>query len=159
MWRWQAEFASTSRLRLFLQDLTVSGDTKTPAILIGGALDQDMTGVTQAIENDPGISCKALGQWRITCVLFDGVVTVSPMLEVFVNGARTYIPIGSKLQSILPNVTTSQRATLIRTLRVERSFQGKFARVQMPSDLEGVSQLLLFGEDRISWSKALEDRK
>jgi hypothetical protein len=153
------EFANTSRLRLFLQDLTVSGGAKTPAILIGGALDQDLTGVTQAIENDPGISCKALLPWKITCALFDGVVTVSPMLEVFINGARSYVPIGSKLQFILPHVATSQRATLMRTLRVERGFQGKVARVQLPTDLEAVSQLPVFGEDRISWSKSLGDRK
>jgi hypothetical protein len=153
------EFANTSRLRLFLQDLTVSGGTKTPAILIGGALDQDLNGTTQAIENDPAISCKALLPSKITCALFDGAVTVSPMLEVFINGARSYIPIGSKLQFILPHVTTSQQATLMRTLRVERSFQGRAARMQLPNDLEGVSQLLLFGEDRISWSKALRDRK
>ncbi len=153
------EFADTSRLRLFLQDLTVSGGAKTPAILIGGALDQDLNGATQAIENDPGISCKALLPWKVTCVLFDGVVTVSPMLEIFINGARSYVPIGSKLLFILPHVTTSQRATLMRTLRVERSFQGRLARVQLPTDLEAVSQLLVVGEDRISWSKALGDKK
>jgi hypothetical protein len=155
----EREFATTSRLRLFLQDLTVSGGAKTPAILIGGALDQDLTGVTQAIENDPGISCKALLPWKITCTLFDGAVTVSPMLEIFINGARSYVPIGSKLQFILPSVTPSQRTTLMRTLRVERSFQGKVARVQLPTGLEAVSQLLVFGEDRISWSKSLGDRK
>ena len=54
---------------------------------------------------------------------------------------------------------TLQRATLIRTLRVERSFQGKAIRVQLPPDPEAVSQLLLFGEDRISWSRALGDEK
>jgi hypothetical protein len=153
------QFAASSRLRLFLQNLAVSDNAKTPAILIGGSLDQNLNGATQAIENDPGISCKALRPWQITCALFDGVVTVSPMLEVFVNGTRTYIPIGSKLQSMLPHGTTSQQATLIRTLRVERSFQGRVVRVQFPSDLEAVSQLLLFGEDRISWSRALGDEK
>ena len=76
------EFATTARQHLFLQDLAVSGDAKTPAILIGGALDQDLNGATHAIENDPGISCEALLSWQITCALFDGVVTVSPMLEV-----------------------------------------------------------------------------
>jgi hypothetical protein len=152
------QFATTSRLRLFLQNLTVSGGAKTPAILIGGALTQDLDGPTQAIENDPGISCKTLVSWHVTCALFDGTVTVSPMLEVFVNGKRTYVPIGSKLLFMLPQVTTSQRATLIRTLRVERSFQGRVARVQFPPDLEATYQLLLFGEDRVSWSKALGDR-
>ena len=156
---WQGNSPDTSRLRLFLQDLTVSGGAKTPAILIGGALDQDLNGATQAIENDPGISCKALLPWKVTCVLLDGVVTVSPMLEIFINGARSYVPIGSKLLFILPHVTTSQRAKLMRTLRVERSFQGRLARVQLPTDLEAVSQLLVVGEDRISWSKALGDKK
>ena len=153
------EFVGTSRLRLFLQDLTVSGGAKTPAILIGGTLDQDLNGPTQAIENDPGISCRALLSWKVTCALFDGAVTVSPMLEVFINGARSYVPIGSKLQFILPSVTTSQRDKLMRTLRVDRSFQGKAVRVQLPSDLEAVSQLVVLGEDRISWPKALGNRK
>jgi hypothetical protein len=81
------------------------------------------------------------------------------MLEVFINGARSHVPIGSKLQFILPHVTTSQQATLMRTLRVERLFQGRLARVQLPTDPEAVSQLLVFGEDRISWSKALGARK
>jgi hypothetical protein len=153
------EFANTFRLRLFLQDLTVSGGAKTPAILIGGTLDQDLNGPTQAIESDPGISCKALLSSKVTCALFDGVVTVSPMLEVFINGARSYIPIGSKLQFILPQVAASQQARLMRTLRVERSFQGGVARVQLPTDPEAVSQLLVFGEDRISWSKAIGNRK
>ena len=154
-----SEFANTSRLRLFLQDLTVSGGAKTPAILIGGKLDEDLSGATKAIESDPGISCRALLTSKVTCALFDGVVTVSPMLEVFINGARSYIPIGSKLMFILPQVAASQQATLMRTLRVERSFQGGVARVQLPADPEAVSQLLVFGEDRISWSKALGKRK
>jgi hypothetical protein len=81
------------------------------------------------------------------------------MLEVFINSARTYVPIGTKLQFILPHVSTSERATLIQTLRVERSFQGKAIWVQLPPDPDAVSQLLLFGKDRVSWSKALRDRK
>jgi hypothetical protein len=153
------QFATTSRLRLFLQDLTVSGGAKTPAILIGGALTQDLEGPTQAIDNDPGISCKALLSWQITCALFDGPVTVSPMLEVFINGKRSYVPIGTKLIFLLPQVTNAQRATLMRTLRIERSFQGRVARVQLPSGPEAISQLLIVGEDRISWSKALGGRK
>ena len=125
MRRWHASSrplpGNASSYRIWLSP----GDAKTPAILIGGALDQDLAGATQAIENDPGISCKALPSWKITCMLFDGAVTVSPMLEIFINGARSYVPIGSKLQFILPHVTTSERATLIQTLRVERSVSGQ----------------------------------
>jgi hypothetical protein len=147
------QFAAAPRLRLFLQDLVVSGDAKTPAILIGASLNQDLSEVTQAIETDPNISCKALLRRQVTCALFDGVVTVSPMLQVFINGTRTYVPIGSKLLSILPQLTTLQRTAMIQTLHIERSFQGRPVRVQFPPDLEGISQLPLSGGDRISWSR------
>jgi hypothetical protein len=153
------QFATTSRLRLFLQDLTVSGGAKTPAILIGGARTQDLEGPTQAIENDPGISCQTLLSSKITCALFDGAVTVSPMLEIFINGKQTFVPIGTKLIFLLPQVTNAQRPMLMRTLRIERSFRGRLDRVHLPSDLEAISQLLVVGEDRISWSKGLGDRR
>jgi hypothetical protein len=76
------------------------------------------------------------------------------MLAVFVNRRRTYVPIGTRLWRILPHTAKSQQTTLMRSLRVQRSFEGKPIDVQFPSNFEAVSQLLVFGGDRISWSKA-----
>jgi hypothetical protein len=78
------------------------------------------------------------------------------MLNVVVNGRPTYIPIGSRLWTIFPGTTKPQQEILIRTLRVERSFQGKPVAVQFPRNFNDISQLLLFGGDRISWSKAFK---
>ena len=145
------QFAAAFHLRLFLQDLVISGNAKTPAILIGASNNNDLNAVTQEIENKPQISCRDLPRWQITCAFFDGTVTVSPMLQVVLNGAPTYVPIGSKLWFILPHLNDAQQAKLLRTLRVERPFQGKAVEVQFARTEAEVSQLLLLGGDRVSW--------
>jgi len=146
------DFAAAPRLRLFLEDLEVSGNAKSPAILIGAPTSRELNDATQAIESDPGIACKALLRPQVTCALFDGLVTVSPMLQVVVNGSPSYVPIGSRLWFVLPQ-TTTQEPALIRTLRVRRSFDNKPVDVHFVHDTEDISQLLLFGGDRISWSR------
>jgi hypothetical protein len=148
------QFATSPHLRLFLLNLVVSDNAKSPAILIGASSNDGLSEPTLAIENDPAISCSALLSRHVTCALFDGFVTVSPMLEVVVNGAPTYIPIGSRLWSIAPDMTNQQQATLVRTLRIERPFQGRLVGVQFPRNLDDISQLPLVGGDRISWSRS-----
>lgn len=145
------QFAADPHLRLFLQDLVISGNAKTPAILIGSSNNKDLNAVTQEIENKPQISCTDLLRWQVTCAFFDGTVTVSPMLQVVLNGAPTYVPIGSKLWFILPHLNDAQQARLLRTLRVERPFRGKAIEVQFARTEAEISQLLLLGGDRISW--------
>jgi hypothetical protein len=147
------QFATTPHLRLFLLNLVVSANAKAPAILLGASSKEDLNAPGQAIESDPAISCSRLRRWPVTCALFDGSVTVSPMLEVFVNGAPTYIPIGSRLWAVVPDRTKPQQATLMRTLRLRRRVQGKLVDVKFVPDSNTLSQLLLFGGDRISWAK------
>jgi hypothetical protein len=157
--RLATQFAAAPRLRLFLLNLVVSENAKNPAILIGASTNEDLSVATQAIESDPGISCTSLLRWQVTCALFDGLVTVSPMLEVVVNGKPTYIPIGSRLWFIIPQVTNSQQATLMRTLRVERRFQGRLVGIKIAANSDELSQLLLFGGDKVSWSKTVGAKK
>lgn len=147
------DFAAASRLRLFLEDLVVAGDAKSPAILIGARTTQELNDAAQAIASDPRISCEGLQRLQVTCALFDGIVTVSPMLRVAVNGSSTYVPIGSRLWFVLPPMIDQQSA-LIQTIRVKRSFDSRPVDVHFVHDTEGLSQLLLFGGDKISWSKS-----
>jgi hypothetical protein len=146
------DFAAAPRLRLFLEDLVVAGNATSPAILIGATSTQDLNDAAQAIESEPGISCRALLQRHVTCALFDGLVTVSPMIRVVVNGSPSYIPIGSRLWFVLPQ-TTEQEPGLLRTLRIQRSFDSKAVNVHFGKNTEDLSQLLLFGGDRVSWSR------
>jgi hypothetical protein len=154
-----AQFASSPRLRLFLQDLVVSGNAKTPAILIGASSENDLNAVTAEIATKPQIDCRDLLRWKVTCAIFRGPVTVSPMLQVTVNGAVTYIPIGSKLWFVLPYRQGAQETKLLQTVRVQRPFQGKMTEVLFARNQEGVTQLLLMGEDRISWSRKFAEKK
>jgi hypothetical protein len=155
-----ARFAAASRLRFFLQDLVISGNAKTPAILIGATNAGDLNAVTQKIEADPKVACADLLLWKVTCAFFDGTVTVSPMIQVVLNGAPTYVPIGSKLWFVIPHTMNgTQQAALVRTLRLARSFQGKAIEVQFAHNEDAISQLLLVGGDKISWSKALAAKK
>jgi hypothetical protein len=153
-----SQFSASSRLRLFLQDLVVSGNAKTPAILIGASSEIDLKAVTAEIETKPQVSCTDLVRWRVTCAIFHGAVTVSPMLQVTVNGAQSYIPIGSKLWFVLPLVQGAKDAKLVRTLRVQRLYLGKMTDVRFAHNQEEISQLLLVGGDRISWSRSIGAR-
>jgi len=154
-----SQFSASSRLRLFLQGLVVSGNAKTPAILIGALRQNDLSAVTTAIETNPQIACADLIRWRVTCVLFRGPVTVSPMLHVTVNGASSYIPVGSKLWIVLPYATGDKEAKLLRTVRLQRLFRGKVTQVLFARNQEEVSQLLLIGGDRISWSRSVAAKR
>ena len=147
------DFAAAPRLRLFLEDLVVAGDAKSPAILIGATTTQELNDAAQAIASDPDISCKGLQRLQVICALFDGVVTVSPMLQVAVNGSSTYVPIGSRLWFVLPPMT-DQQPRLIRTIRVKRLFDSKSVDVHFVHEAEDLSQLLLFGGDKVSWSRS-----
>jgi hypothetical protein len=147
------EFAAAPRLRLFLEDLEVSGNDKSPAMLIGAPIAQDLNDATQAMESDPRLSCEALLRWHVTCAFFPGLVTVSPMLQVIVNGTPTYVPIGSRLWAVIPQTTNSQGPALIRTLRVQRWFDNKAVDLRFAPNTDDISQLFLFGGDRITWSR------
>jgi hypothetical protein len=125
---------------------------QSPAILIGASTDEDISEATREIENNAGTPCKALARGHITCVRFDGSVTVSPMLQVLVNGSINYVPIGSKLWFVLPHTPQLQETAFIRTLRVQRLFQNKTVDLQFNHDEEGVSQVLLVGGDKVTWS-------
>jgi hypothetical protein len=146
-------FAAASRLRLFLQDLVVSGNDKTPAILIGTSSDGDLNTVTQEIESNPKITCADLRRPQVTCAFFNGSVTVSPMIQVALNGVRTYVPIGSKLLFVLPHVNALQRDALLKKVRLQRLFQGKLTAVEFARTEDVISQLLLVGGDRLSWPR------
>src|SRR3984957_13574963 len=148
-------FATAPRLRLFLQDLVVSGNDKTPAILIGTSSDGDLHAVTEKIESNPKITCGDLRRPQVICAFFDGSVTVSPMIQVALNGVRTYVPIGSKLLFVLPHVNALQRNELLKKLRLQRLFQGKLTVVEFAHTEDVMSQLLLVGGDRLSWPRNL----
>ncbi len=72
------EFKATPHLRLILQRLEVSANSSNPAILLGGSEIKDLDAATAAASRNPNTTCDELRKSRVTCVEFEGLVTVSP---------------------------------------------------------------------------------
>jgi hypothetical protein len=145
------ELAGFPHIRLFLEDLKVSADANTPAILLGGVTEDDLTAASQLIQQNPQ-RCNGPVKTGVVCLLFAGPVTVSPMLQVTVNRSTEYFPIGSKLLSTLP-LNLDKEQDLLKTLHIERPFRGKLTELRISRSQDEISQVLLFGGDRITWSK------
>jgi hypothetical protein len=147
-------FHATPHLRLILQRLTVAADTNSPAILLGGADMAALDEATHEAVDDPKLLCEGLRKYAVTCVDFNGLVTVSPVLNVKVNGHLTYVPLGSKVVyvfSLTPDRSSSEPA---KTLKIRREFDNHYRDLQFHHDEQDYSQILLFGGDEISWSKS-----
>lgn len=147
-------FQSSTRMRLILQRLEVSADTKSPAILLGGSENGSLDAAVESAVKDRHLSCRELGTPQVTCVQFDGLVTVSPVLRVKVNGRWKYAPLGSKLPYVFPLGVDASKASIMKDLRVRRRFDGKYIDLQFGRNEQDVGQVLLFGGDEISWSKS-----
>ena len=149
-----SRFKESSHLRLLLQSLVVSGNIKSPAILLGGREIQSLNEATRIMVSDPKATCADLDPSQVDCVNFQGVVTVSAMLNVVVNGHTTYIPLGSRAWYVFPHSLNSLQSDIVKTLRIRRRFEGRYIDVQFARNEQDVGQILLFGGDEISWSKA-----
>lgn len=147
-----AKFETSSHLRLLLQSLAVTADIKSPAVLLGSRDTDILNEATRTFVNDPKMSCNRLGQPQLTCVDFDGIVTVSPMLKIAVNRHATYVPLGSRVWIVFPASARIPRSDLLKTLRIRRLYEGKYIDVQFARNEQDVGQILLFEGDEISWS-------
>ena len=82
---------------------------------------------------------------------FNGTVSVSPKLSVFINRQRVYVPVGTRLRMELPRAPHTWRTTTPATLTVQRKFENQYVDVRSDGDLESLTQLTLMEDDKISW--------
>jgi hypothetical protein len=148
-----AKFQASSHLRLLLQSLAVSADVKSPAVLLGSQDTARLDEATRAFVSNPRMSCSDLKDAAVTCVDFDGVVTVSPMLQVVVNRRTTYVPLGSRIWFVFPHSSNNSNADILKTMRMRRIYQGRYVDVQFARNEQDMGQILLFEGDEISWPK------
>jgi hypothetical protein len=148
-----ATFNASTHLRLILQHLEVTAGTKSPAILLGGAAVKDLDAATSMALGNPDITCEDLQKFHVACVRFNGLVTVSPVLKVTVNGRPTDVPLGSKVWYLFPP-SPGSAPKILRTLKIRRLADGQFRELQFRRTEDDVGQILLFGGDEISWSRS-----
>lgn len=144
-------FKTSTWLRLMLQSVVISGDIKRPAILLGGSDLARLNAATDELVSDPRASCNNIRVPQVFCTEFNGSVAVSPKVGIVVNHRRVYVPVGSKLWSVLPRMSNSSKSTMLKSLRVQRKFANGYVDVRFDDNVEHISQLTLVGGDKISW--------
>lgn len=151
------EFKATPHLRLILQRLEVSANSSNPAILLGGSEINDLDAATAAANRNPNISCDELRKSRVTCVEFEGLVTVSPVLDVTVNGRPAQVPLGSKVTYVFPP-TDDYGASISKSLKIRRQSGGGYRELEFARNEDDVGQILIFGGDEISFAGSKQPR-
>jgi hypothetical protein len=147
-----AKYEASLHLRLLLQSLAVTANIKSPAILLGSQDADSLNEATRTFVSHPEMSCAELRALQVTCTDFDGIVTVSPMLQVMVNHRSTYVPLGSRVWFVFPHSPHFSMPDVFKTLRIRRLYQGKYIDVQFARNEQDIGQIFLFEGDEISWS-------
>ncbi len=148
-------FPPTLFLRIFLQNVTVLGDLKTPAVLIEADNLKALDAATSALLRRSDTPCRSVNDIVKTCVAFDGQVSVSPMIGIYVNGQRTFVPVGTSLASaLLFESRPKKRGVLIRSVRIRRRFDTKYVEIRFVPNKVATQQLFLVEGDKVSWGES-----
>jgi hypothetical protein len=145
------QFSSNPHLRLLLKGVEVSGNISRPAFLLGGSDSEQLTAATSRLMTAPQPACSSIDDLHLTCAEFNGTVSVSPKLSVFINRQRVYVPVGTRLRMELPRAPHSWQTTTPATLTVQRKFENQYVDVRSDGDLQSLTQLMLLEDDKISW--------
>lgn len=138
--------------RLLLASDFIPERIKRSALLIGSTSVDRINAVTSQFQTHHGLGCADLVQGTdVLCVEFDGEVTVSPQVQVMVNGQTRFVSWGSNIKRLFSEQSAEQIAAAMKTLRVERLFDLHYSEIQFARDDEGILDLALVGGDRVSW--------
>lgn len=120
------------------------------AILLGTERVAEMRGLEEKLAADPAMPCAALTAGtskKAVCVSFEGDVTVSPEVQVTVNGTSRYVPWGATVKDLLREVKQASH------VRLRRVWEGQLRRVDA-EDQAALSRTVLTGGDEIVWNAA-----
>jgi hypothetical protein len=138
--------------RLLLASDFVPERIKRSALLIGSTSADRINAVTNQFHAHHDLGCADLTHGGdVLCVEFDGEVTVSPQVQVVVNGQNTFVSWGSTVRRVFGEQSGEQIAAAMKTLRVERLFDLHYSQIQFPADDDGILGLTLVGGDHVSW--------
>ena len=146
------KFASPAPFyRLLLATDFVPDRIKRAALLVGAATIDQINAVTKLFQARHGLGCADLTQANnVICVEFDGEVTVSPEVQVVVNGQIKYLIWGSTIRRLFAEQQVGQ-LTIPKTLHIERLFDTQYSEIHFPPDDDAILDLTLVGGDRVSW--------
>lgn len=135
--------------RFLMQTSYLRSGVKRFAILLGSERVSQMRDMERKLAADPGAACATItaGVAKGVCLSFEGDVTVSPEVQVTVNGASRYVPWGASVRDLLREVKSASRVQL------QRMWEGKLRRVDSEDPL-ALSRTVLTGGDVVTWVEA-----
>ena len=139
--------------RLFFYNLYVPARIRRVALIVGAADTGTLDRIADRLLENPSSDCPSLRQaGEISCVELAGPITATLEVNVVVNGESTYLPWGSSVKTVLVNYRGENLTKALRTLRIQRQFQGRTVDVQFTPGDQAMMDFTLVGGDRISWS-------
>jgi hypothetical protein len=86
----------------------------------------------------------------VTCLVFDGFVTLSTQMKVELNGKPQFIDWGTKVKDVL---SKTAQAKTPKSLKIQRQFMNAYYDVHFDPADPNILSLALVGGDRLTWSK------
>ncbi|BDC48360.1 hypothetical protein F183_A06760 [Bryobacterales bacterium F-183] len=132
--------------RFLMQTSYLRSGVKRFAILLGTQRVSEMRALEAKLAADPAVPCATLtsSAAKAVCVSFEGDVTVSPEVQVTVNGVSRYVPWGATIANLLREVKAASH------VRMRRVWEGQLRRVDA-EDQAALARTVLTGGDEIAW--------
>ncbi|MDR3751107.1 MAG: hypothetical protein P4K94_06430 [Terracidiphilus sp.] len=145
-------FGASPQLRLMLLTLTNDSNTRRFPVLLGSSQTSDIWETSDKIVAGTLTGCPPASTSGLQCQFLGRNSAVSVLMSVWVNGHRTYSPLGTTLGSLLGRLPDSERNQALATLSMERPLVGGgYAPVNFPRDLDSARNVILLNGDRLTW--------
>ena len=136
-----------SEYRLVFYGLQVPKDQRLSASIIGGKSASALDQFDRELRAHPTLGCKNLrDNPAISCADFTGWATVTPQVNVVLNGKARFVDCGTPVRDVLPEGALS-------SLTMQRKFQTSYRDVHFKPGDSAVLSLTLVGGDRLAWAK------
>ena len=136
--------------RLFFYTYFVPEKHKRSAVIIGGRSASQLDELDHHLRVMPDKGCKNTAANAVTCMEFDGFVSLSSQIKVELNGKTKFLEWGVKVKDVLPK---NLEMETLRSLRIQRRYMNTYYDVRFDPRDSNVLSLWLVGGDRLAWSK------
>jgi hypothetical protein len=136
--------------RLFFYTYFVPEKHKRSAVIIGGRSASMMDELDCQLRARPEKGCNNAAANEVTCMEFDGFVTLSSQIKVELNGKTKFLEWGAKVKDVL---SKNLKVESLKSLRIQRRYMNTYYDVRFDPRDSNVLSLWLVGGDRLTWSK------
>jgi hypothetical protein len=134
--------------RLFFYTYLVPQKHKRSAVIMGASNASQLDRLDSQLRVTPDESCESVAS-EVTCLEFDGFVTLSSQIRVELNGKTEFLEWGAKVRDVLPK---NREMEALKSLRIQRLYLNSYRELRFDPKDSHVLSLALVGDDRLTWS-------